>query len=80
MMVLIRFWRSLTKKYSVESAKYEIQFLCTLTPVLRRFFHGSGSRVFRIGSGFLANPNLEKKTDPDSGGGEKNRSETLGFR
>ena len=37
-MVLIRFWRSLTKKDSVEIANYEIQFLTTLTSVFGRFF------------------------------------------
>ena len=36
MMVLIRFWRSLIKKDSVESAKYE--FFSTFTPVLGLFF------------------------------------------
>ena len=58
MMFLIRCWKSLTKKDSVESAKYEIQFFSTFTPVLGRFFHRSG--FFRIGSGLR-----EKKSDPD---------------
>ena len=71
MMFLIRFWSNLTKKDSVESAKYEIQFFSTFTPVLGRFFHRSG--FFRIGSGFLADPYSEKKSDPD----KKNGSETL---
>ena len=31
MMFLMRFWRSLTKKYSVESAKYEIKKMSTCT-------------------------------------------------
>ena len=52
MVVLIRFWRSLTK--------------LTLTLVLERFFHGSISGFFRIGSGFLADPDSEKKADPDT--------------
>ena len=75
-MVLKRFWRSLTKKDSVKSARYNmyIKFFSTLTQV-GRFFHSSG--YFRIGSGFLADldPDSEKKNsyqDP-----EKNRSETL---
>ena len=70
-MFLIRFLMNLTKKGSVESAKYEINknFLLVLT-VLGRFFHGSGS-------GFSADP------DPDSGeqirseSGKKPGSETL---
>ena len=63
MIVLISFWRSLTKKDNVKSARYEIyKKNSTLTPILGRFFHGSGSRsgFFRIGSGFLPDP------DPDS--------------
>ena len=45
--------------------KYNI--FSTLTPILGRFFHGSG--FFRIGSGFLADPDpdSEKKADPDPG-------------
>ena len=52
-------------------------FLFTL--VLGRFFHRSGSGFFRIGSGFLADPDLdsEKKSDPDPG--KKPGSETLDF-
>ena len=61
-MVLKRFWRSLTKKDSVKSARYNmyIKFFSTLTQV-GRFFHGSG--YFQIGSGFLADldPDSEKK-------------------
>ena len=38
MVVFIRFWRSLTKKDSFESAEYDINFFSTLTPVLGRFF------------------------------------------
>ena len=49
------------------------------TQVLGGFFHGSvsGSGFFRIGSGFLADPDpdSEKKDDPDPG--KKPRSETL---
>ena len=43
--------------------KYNI--FSTLNPILGRFFHGSG--FFRIGSGFLADPDpdSEKKFDPD---------------
>ena len=43
MMVLIRFWRSLTKKYNAKSARYEIKhlFTYTFTPVLGRFFTDS---------------------------------------
>ena len=49
MMVLISFFSSLTKKDSVERARYEIgiKFFSTLTQVLGRFFHRSG---------FLADP------------------------
>ena len=70
MIVLISFWRSLTKKDNVKSARYEIyKKNSTLTPILGRFFHGSGSRsgFFRIGSGFLPDPDpdSEKKSDPD---------------
>ena len=50
----------------------------------RTFFHGSGFVFFRIGSGFLADPDLdpdsEKKADPDTDPGKKTGSETLGFR
>ena len=55
--------------------KYNI--FSTLTPILGRFFHGSGSGFLRIGSGFLADPDpdSEKKDDPDPG--KKPRSETL---
>ena len=60
--------------------KYNTFF--TLTPVLGRFFHGSGSRsrFFRIGSGFLADPDpnprgpgLIKKGWSGSGSGKKTR-------
>ena len=68
MMVLnlIRFWRSLTKKHSVKSARYEIPitFFSTFTLVLERFFSQRNRvRIFRIGSGFLADldPDSEKK-------------------
>ena len=50
-----------------------------LTPVLGRFFHGSGSGYFRIGSGFLADPDpdSEKNADPDPG--KKTRIRNTGF-
>ena len=53
--------------------KYNIFF--TFSLALGRFFHGYG--FFRIGSGFLADPDtdLEKKSDPDPG--KKSGSETL---
>ena len=57
MMVLIRLI-SLTKKDSVKTVKYNIFFY--FYPSFKTFFHGSGSGFFRIGSGFLADP------DPDS--------------
>ena len=61
MMVLIRFWRSLTKKDSVMSARIETENLfSSFTPVLGPFLYGSRSGFFWIGSGFLADP------DPDS--------------
>ena len=58
----MRFWRSLTKKYSVESAKYEIK-KCLLVLTFFDFFSWIRIWIFRIGSGFgfLADP------DPDSG-------------
>ena len=59
MIFLIRFWRSLTKKDSVESAKYEFKNFLLVLQFLDVFFHGSG--FFRIGCGFLADQ------DPDSG-------------
>ena len=77
MMVLnlIRFWRSLTKKDSVKSARYEIPitFFSTFTLVLERFF------LKETGSGFFGSDPViwpirirtqKKKSDPDSG--EKN--------
>ena len=66
-MVLIRFWRSLTKKDSVRVLDMIYKIFSTLTLVLGRFFHGSG--FFRIGSGFLADPyqDSEKKSGPDTG-------------
>ena len=61
--------------FRVLDMKYNTFFL-TLTPVLRRFFHGSG--FFQIGSGFLADPDPdpEKKSDPDPG--KKTGSENTG--
>ena len=70
----IRFWRSLTKKYSVKSAIgiWNITFFSTLTPVIGSFFHGSGSWLFRFRTGFLADPDpdSEKKSDPDPDSGK----------
>ena len=72
---LNRFWRKLTKKDSVESAKYEkTVFLLVPVPVhavFGIFFHGSGS-------GFSSDP------DPDSGKSsirirEKNRIRNTAF-
>ena len=61
MMFLIRFWRSLTKKDSVESAKYEMQIFSFCTSVFGQIFHGSG--FFRIGSKVLADGSgLRKKS------------------
>ena len=54
MMGLIRLWRSLNKKDSLK--KYNMFFY--VYPSFRTFFHRSG--FFRIGDGFLADP------DPDS--------------
>ena len=68
-MFLIRFWRHLTKKDSVESAKYDIRykFVLSVLAVFGLFLHGSGSRsgFSRIGSGFLAYLDSGKKFDPD---------------
>ena len=77
MMVLIRFWRSLTKKESVKSASVEMKYnICSsFTPVLGRFFHGSG--FFRIGSGFLADLDTNSKNTSDPDPGKKPGSETL---
>ena len=72
MMFLIRFCRSLAKKDSVDSAKYEIikKFSLYLS-FWTVFFMDPDFPVwiwiFRIGSGFLADPDPDsgKKTDPD---------------
>ena len=62
MMFLIRFWRSLTKKGSVESAKYEITTIYICTSVFGRFFHGSGSgfpnRIWIFGLSGLSKKSL----------------------
>ena len=61
MMFLIRFWRSLTKKDSVESAKYEMQIFSFCTSVF-------GQGVF-----FFTDPDFSGSDpkfwpmDPDSG-------------
>ena len=60
MMVLIRFWRSLTKKDSAKSARCKIIFFFfNFNSSFRTFFHGSG--FFRIGSGLLVDPDSEKR-------------------
>ena len=59
MLVLIRFWRSLAKM-DAKSARYEIKHYFYFYHSFMTFFHGSGSRFFRIRSGFMADP------DPDS--------------
>ena len=59
-MFLIRFWRNITIKDSVESAKYEIKKVFYLYLHTVHFF--SWLRIFRIGSGFLANPDPEKNS------------------
>ena len=63
MMFLIRFWRNLTKKDSVESAKYKINKFsnCTFSFTVGPFFMDPDTDFYRIGSGFSADP------DPDSG-------------
>ena len=55
--------------------KLNIFFYSTFIPVLGHFFHGS--RFFRIGSGFLAETDLdaEKRADP----GEKTRIRKTDF-
>ena len=71
MMFLIRFWRNLTKKDSVESDKYEINKFstCTVLSVLGRFFMDPDF------SGFM------KKIGRKSGSGlRKKRSILLGIR
>ena len=77
MLVLIRFWRSLAKKDSVKNLVLDMKynFFSTFALVLGRFFHGSGSGFFRIVCGFLADPDSEKKSDPDPG--KKTGSEAL---
>ena len=62
MMVLIRFWRSLTKKDNVKSARYEIKYIfLNFNSSFRAFFSRIQIRIriFPSGSGFLADP------DPD---------------
>ena len=46
MMFLIRFWRSLTKKDSVESAKYEMQIFSFCTSVFGQGVFFSRIRIF----------------------------------
>ena len=48
------FWRNLTKKDNVESAKYDIKFFLLELTVFWRFFHGSGFSV--SDPDFFANP------------------------
>ena len=83
MMVFIRFWRSLTKKDSVKSARYDIKhFFLLLLKFWDIFFTDPNQYLFfRIGSGFLADPDFwpirtqKKISDSDP---EKNpESETL---
>ena len=71
MMVLIRFWRIpvLTKKDCVKTARYGKKKKFLLYPSFRMFFYGSG---------FLANPDSEKKSDPDPR--KKTQIWTLHFR
>ena len=80
-MVLIRFWRSQTKKDSVDSAKYEIQFFSTFSLVLGRFFTDTGFGFFWICSGFMADPDPDsgrkKKSDPAPG--KKNQIQNIGY-
>ena len=61
MMFLIRFWSNLTKKDSVESAKYEKykKIMLVLTVLGCFFFFMDLDLFFRIGSGFSTAP------DPD---------------
>ena len=68
-MVLIRYWRSLTKKDSVKSATYKIYNFFYFYSCFRTFFHRFGSGFFPIVSGFLADPysDSRKKSDPDPG-------------
>ena len=63
MMVLIRYWRSLTKKDSTGISMLDMKYKIFSTFILDlgRFFGQSGS-------------GLRKESDPDPG---KNRSETL---
>ena len=57
----IRFWSNLTKKNSIESAKYGKQIISTCTYSFRTFvFHGPV--YFRLGSGFSANPDSGKSS------------------
>ena len=72
-MFLIRFWSNLTKKDSVENAKYEIKKISTFTHIFRTFFHGSGSGFFRIGSGFSADPDLDARKKVLYGSGSETK-------
>ena len=71
MKVLIRFWRSLTKKDSFESAEYEIQFFLLLLQFFDVFFtdpdpdfSGSDTDFWPI---WIRIQTQEKKFDPDPG-------------
>ena len=77
MMVLIRFWRSLSKKDSVERAKYNIQFLFYFYSCFGTFFMDTDPDCSGSDPDFwpIRIRTLEKKSDPDPG--KKPGSETL---
>ena len=73
--VFDRFWRKLTKKDSVDSAKYEITIFLPVLSVFGHFF--PWIRIFRIVSGFLSDPDPDSGKQVPSGSGKKPGSETL---
>ena len=77
MMFLIRFWRNLTKKDSVESAKYKINKFstCTFSFTGGPFFMDPDTDFYRIGSGFSADPDPDSGKKVRSGSGKKKNSD-----
>ena len=69
--VFDRFWRKLTKKDSVDSAKYEITIFLPVLSVFGHFF--PWIRIFRIVSGFLSDPDPDSGKQVPSGSGKKTR-------
>ena len=66
-MFLIRFWSNLTKKDSVESAKYEINKFILVLTVLGRFFSWIRIRICPDRIRIFGRSGLRKEFDPDPG-------------